>query len=266
MLNEFFLKTLGEEGKRLNIPANKNRALIREYLQTRIIAYLYGKEGASKISFIGGTSLRLLRGLDRFSEDLDFDNLNLTSKQIEILFQDISSQLNREGFEAYCTIKNKSGSGIGDIKFEKLLFELKISAHQDEKLSIKINYTTPKQKPVTELVPITRFGFVQNVVTNTMDILLAQKMRAIFQRKDLQPRDFYDVIWFLSQNIRPNDEILHGIDIENGAEAFKKLLKIFEKNVKPNLASFKARLLPFLINEEKLSYLDLFGNIIEKQI
>src|SRR3989338_8748693 len=112
MLNEFFLKTLGEEGKRLNIPANKNRALIREYLQTRIIAYLYGKEGASKISFIGGTSLRLLRGLDRFSEDLDFDNLNLTSKQIEILFQDISSQLNREGFEAYCTIKNKSGSGI----------------------------------------------------------------------------------------------------------------------------------------------------------
>src|SRR3989338_6951351 len=112
MLNEFFLKTLGEEGKRLNIPANKNRALIREYLQTRIIAYLYGKEGASKISFIGGTSLRLLRGLDRFSEDLDFDNLNLTSKQIEILFQDISSQLKREGFEAYCTIKNKKKKKI----------------------------------------------------------------------------------------------------------------------------------------------------------
>jgi len=123
MLNEFFLKTLREEGKRLNIPANKNRALIREYLQTRIIFSLYGKDGSSKISFVGGTSLRLLRGLDRFSEDLDFDNLGLTAGQAQILFQDITTQLNREGFDAHCEIKNKNGSGIGEIKFKKLLFE-----------------------------------------------------------------------------------------------------------------------------------------------
>ena len=265
-MNEFFLKTLEEEGKRLNIPANKNRALIREYLQTRIIASLYGKEGASKISFIGGTSLRLLRGLDRFSEDLDFDNLGLADQQIKILFQDISLQLKREGFDARCEIKNKNSAGIGDIKFENLLFDLKISAHQGEKLSIKINYTTPKQKPATELVPVARFGFVQNVITNTLDVLLAQKIRAIFQRKDLQPRDFYDIVWFLAQNISPDSEILLGIGIKNKPDAFKKLLEIFEKNVKPNLASFKARLLPFLINEEKISYLDLFGDIIEKQI
>jgi|SRR3989338_3797905 len=266
MLNEFFLKTLEEEGKRLNIPANKNRALIREYLQTRIIAALYDKEGSPKLSFIGGTSLRLLRDLDRFSEDLDFDNLGLTAEQIKVLFQDISYQLNREGFDARCEIKNKNGSGIGDIKFEKLLFDLKISAHQSEKLSIKINYTTPKKKPATEILPVTRFGFAQNVVTNTMDVLLAQKIRAIFQRKDLQPRDFYDVVWFLARNIRPNQKILHDIGLKNEKDAFEALGKIFDKDVKPNLRQFKARLLPFLINDEKISYLDLFGDIIEKQI
>src|SRR3990167_11116744 len=98
MLNEFFLKTLEEEGKRLNIPANKNRALIREYLQTRIIAALYDKEGSPKLSFIGGTSLRLLRDLDRFSEDLDFDNLGLTDFEIAELVQEIVKRFVSEGF------------------------------------------------------------------------------------------------------------------------------------------------------------------------
>ena len=32
--------------------------------------------------FVGGTSLRLLRNLNRFSEDLDFDNWGLSNKQI----------------------------------------------------------------------------------------------------------------------------------------------------------------------------------------
>lgn len=173
MLNEFFFKTIEEEGARLSIPAGKKRALIREYLQTRIIAALYKQKNSAKLSFIGGTSLRLLRGLDRFSEDLDFDNLGLSFSQIKSLFRGIVSQLRREGLEVFYDMKKTDGSGIGDIKFEKLLFLLKISAHQDEKLSIKINYTTPLRKPQTELVPLTRFGFVQNVLTNAPETLLS---------------------------------------------------------------------------------------------
>lgn len=264
MLNEFFLKTMEEEGKRLGIPLDKKRALIREYLQSRIIADLYSKKESSQISFIGGTSLRLLRGLDRFSEDLDFDNLGLPFSRVKLMFGDISARLKREGFETIYKIKKTNGSGIGDIKFEKLLFQLKISAYRDEKLSVKINYTTPKNKPKTKVVALARFGFVQNVVTNTQEVLLAQKMRAIFQRKDLQPRDFYDVVWFLAQNIRPDAKILREYGLKSEEAAFRKLSEIFEKRVKPNLPRFRARLQPFLINEERVSYLDIFGNIVEK--
>jgi predicted nucleotidyltransferase component of viral defense system len=85
-VNEFLLETLKEEGKRLKIPENKPQALIREYLQTKIIYYLYQQKESKKLSFIGGTSLRLFRDLDRFSEDLDFDNLGLKFQTIKKLF------------------------------------------------------------------------------------------------------------------------------------------------------------------------------------
>lgn len=262
MLNEFFLKTLEEEGRRLGIPADKKRALLREYLQTRIIAALYETGESSRMSFIGGTSLRLLRGLDRFSEDLDFDNLGLSFKQIRGMFRDIVFRLRREGFAVSYDMKNTDGAGIGDIRIEKLLFELRISAHRDEKLSVKINYTTPRRRPKTELVPLARFGFVQNVLTNTPEVMLAQKIRAIVQRKDPQPRDFYDIVWFLSRSIHPDNETLQEFGVKDEKEAFRKIGEIFKKTVQPNLSRYKARLLPFLINPDKIAYLDRFADVI----
>lgn len=264
MPSRFFLDTIKDEGARIGIPPNKNRALIREYLQARVIASLYDAKESGKISFIGGTSLRLLRDLDRFSEDLDFDNLGLSFRQIKKIFQDIAARLRREGFATEYNMKQRNGSGIGELKFPDLLFELGISSHKSEKLSVKINYTTPRAKPDTELVILSRFGFVQNVLTNTREALLAQKIRAIIQRKDLQPRDFYDVVWFLARNIHPDAKLLKTLDFQNEREAFAKLRAIFEKKVRPSLPVFRRRLEPFLINETRVSYLDIFGETVRK--
>lgn len=264
MANEFFLKTLEEEGERLGISPNKKRALIREYLQTKIITDLYDKEESRKLSFIGGTSLRLLRGLDRFSEDLDFDNLGLSFPQIKEVFGEIAADLGKSDFSATYIMKSTNGSGIGDLKFPDVLFQLKISAHRSEKLSVKINYMTPRIKPASEFVVLTRFGFVQNVLTNTRETLCAQKIRAIIQRKDPQPRDFYDVVWFLSQNIRPEEKILRSLGFKNAKEAFVRINEIFESNIKQNLPQFKRRLQPFLLDESHISYLDMFPDVIKK--
>jgi len=264
MLNEFLLENLKEEGKRLGVPLGKERALIREYLQTRIIYLLYNKPLSKRFSFIGGTSLRILRNLDRFSEDLDFDNLGLNFSQIKNLFSEIKSELSREGFEIDYKIKKTNGSGIGEFKFNNLLFQLKISSHKDEKLVIKINYTSPKIKPKTETVILNRFGFVQGILTNTPEFLLAGKMRAILTRKDLQPRDFYDVVWFLSKNIYPDIALFSGTKFKSEKDLFIKLQEVFEKKAKSNLPSLKNRLKPFLIQEKNIYYLDIFGDLIKK--
>lgn len=266
MVNEFLLETLKEEGKRLGIPPNKNRALIREYLQSKIIFYLYQYSLAKKLSFIGGTSLRILRDLDRFSEDLDFDNLGLNFFQIKNLFKKVKDNLEKEGFEIDYKFKKTNQSGIGEMKFKNLLYQLKISNDPKENLVIKINYTTPKYKPETETFILSRFGLVQNVITNTQNFLLSQKIMAILKRKSPQPRDFYDVVWFLSHKIEPNERIFPEMKVKNKKDLFVKLKKIYTFKIKPDINVFKKRLAPFLINEKKVHWLDVFGDLVKQKI
>ncbi len=265
MLNRYLLDTLKEEGKRLKIPENKHRALIREYLQTKIIFYLYQEKSSEYLSFIGGTSLRILKDLDRFSEDLDFDNLGLKFSELKNLFLKLKNKLKKEGFEIEYKMKKTNDSGIGEMKFKNLLFQLGISHHKKEKenLIIKINYATPKTKPETEVAILSQFGMVQSIITNTPEFLLSQKMRAILTRKEPQPRDFYDVVWFLSHKIKPSSVLFSELKVKDEKELFLKLKNIYLKKVKPNLKNFKKRLTPFLIEEKKVYYLDVFEGLVK---
>jgi hypothetical protein len=170
-------------------------------------------------------------------------------------------------------LKKNNGSAIGDLKFPRLLYDLGISKDRGEKLNIKINYFTPPKKPPTEIVVMSRFGMAQAIVTNTLEYLMAQKIRAIITRKDLQPRDFYDVVWFLSRNIkpdirpdiRPDFSLLASLGIKNDKQLRDKLGDIYRKKVTPHLKNFKSRLKPFLIEEENISYLDIFGKLIAER-
>ena len=50
-----------------------NKYILKEYIQLMILNFLSSSKYVKKIAFIGDTNLRLLKGIDRFSEDLDFD-------------------------------------------------------------------------------------------------------------------------------------------------------------------------------------------------
>lgn len=266
MVNKFLWQTILEEGERLGIPKTKKRALIREYLQSKIIFFLYSQTNSEKLSFIGGTSLRILRDLDRFSEDLDFDNLGLTFKKIEKLFKNIFLKFEKEKFRIDFNLKKTDNSGIGGFKFKDLLFELGTSTDEKEKLNIKINYTTPKIKPETEVSILRRFGFLQPVITNKEDYILSQKIRAALTRKDPQPRDFYDIVWFLSHRVKPTPKLFPEVGVKTEKELFLTLSKIYERKIEPGLKNFKKRLKPFLLNEANIYYLDIFKKTIEEQI
>lgn len=53
--------------------AAMEKHMLKEYLQLMVLDFLSTSPYISKLAFIGGTNLRLVRGIDRFSEDLDFD-------------------------------------------------------------------------------------------------------------------------------------------------------------------------------------------------
>ncbi len=48
-----------------------NKHMLKEYIQLMILDYLSSTPYMRKMAFIGGTNLRLFKGIDRFSEDLD---------------------------------------------------------------------------------------------------------------------------------------------------------------------------------------------------
>ena len=52
------------------------RFMLREYLQYKILEIIFDGPYADRLIFLGGTCLRIVHGNQRFSEDLDFDNLS----------------------------------------------------------------------------------------------------------------------------------------------------------------------------------------------
>lgn len=265
MINKILFKEIVTEAQKLGLPTDKKRAIIREYLQSKFLYTLYSQKSSEKLSLIGGTGLRLLRGLDRFSEDLDFDNLGLTFFQIKNLFLNCVRKIDKENLKIGFDFKKTDHSGIGRLRFTDLLYILNISTNPREKLMIKLDYTTPKIKPKQDVITLNRFGFLQNIVTGSLESILSQKIMAIFTRKDLQPRDFYDVAWLLSHHISVDLTLLKPLKIKNERELWTKILNHFQK-IKSDFNYYKNRLLPFLINSEKIRNLELFENLIKTKI
>lgn len=266
MLNNFFLADIIQEAKKDGLPIDKKRAIIREYLQCQFLYFLYSQKESEKLSLIGGTALRLLRNLDRFSEDIDFDNLGLGFGKIKKLFERCLYVMQKEGFETEFSFKKMNNSGIGKIKFVNLLYKTGISTNPKEKLMIKLDYTTPIIKSKQEVITLSRFGFIQNIITASQESLLIQKAKAILTRKDPQARDYYDFVWLLSYNIEPDVRQMKLLGVKDENELWQSLLDIYNKRIKSNLQAQKKKLLPFLIHPENIRYLEIFENLLKTKL
>ena len=50
------------------------RAILREYLQYKVLQAIFESNYASNLAFLSGTALRIVHGNNRFSEEIDLDN------------------------------------------------------------------------------------------------------------------------------------------------------------------------------------------------
>jgi len=78
---------------------NQQKYMIKEYLQLLILDYLTTTPFLRKIVLIGGTNLRLTKGIDRFSEDLDFDCKDLSKEEFMQMTDGIILFLQRSGYQ-----------------------------------------------------------------------------------------------------------------------------------------------------------------------
>ena len=237
----------------------KKRGIIREFLQSKFLYHLYSQSQASKLSFIGGTSLRLLRGLDRFSEDLDFDNLGLEDAKLKSLMEKSADLFRRENIDIEIYTKEKE-TFYFELKFPKLLYDLKISTDPREKLMIKLDYTNSWKGQETEIVLFNKYGFIENIVTNKLSQVLVQKLTAFVSRSRTQPRDIYDIVWLYSKGAGIDNDFLKKNKQQNLVN--RALVKFTDE--KDNLSLYKKRLRPFLFEEKNIRKLDLFENVLKE--
>ncbi len=75
------------------------KSMIQEYIQLSILDYLSTTQYIRKFIFIGGTNLRLVKGIDRFSEDLDFDCKETNKEEFVQMSDDVMQFLKRSGYK-----------------------------------------------------------------------------------------------------------------------------------------------------------------------
>jgi len=251
MLDKFFLE---DYIKKNNMP-DKPRGVLREYLQTEILAALYGSKYGPYLTFMGGTCLKFVYQLERFSEDLDFE---LIKKGLEYdeLAAYLEKELGRLGFVVDTRVKKTPNIVIIFIKFSEVMQQVGLSNYAGQKLKIKFEIDPrPSPKIAYESRRIAAYGKFFSLIANTLPTIYAQKIIAVANRPYQKGRDFYDLIWFLAQkNLEPNYKLLQekNIQARNRKEALAALKKFIARS---DLKQAAREVRPFLYHPEQARWI-----------
>lgn len=203
-------------------PFRKN--ILREYLQYKVLDIIYNSKYNRNLIFMGGTSIRIIHKNTRFSEDLDFDNKGISAQEFTELAEDIKKSLELEGYKPEIKV-TKKGAYKCSLKFPGILFQTGISGHREAKLVIQID-TEPQNyeyEPQSEL--INKFEVFTSIFTVPVNLLLSQKIYAVFTRKRPMGRDFFDIV-FLHGRAEPDMQYLsEKLGIKDRRELKERLLE-----------------------------------------
>jgi predicted nucleotidyltransferase component of viral defense system len=209
------LATIRDRAKLDDIDSETTKIILKENLQLFVLNFLYNRSKYKDLIFYGGSTLRIVHSLNRLSEDLDFESPKRL--QIANLAKDIQNHFAKT--VQYKDIKiSKQGEIIKRITLKfPVLYTLGLSSHESENLHLKVEINTkPTGIYKTEQIPITRSSFSFIIKTYDLPTLMAGKMVAVLERNFkkgktnilIKGRDFYDLIWYMSKKIIPNEKKL----------------------------------------------------------
>lgn len=182
--------------------------LVKEYFHYHMLSYLFSGKYAEKISFIGGTALRYLFGIKRFSEDLDFDCFDLTREQFYQMTDELAKQLTLLGVDVKIEDKEKYKNLQAFRRvyvFPWLKYQLGLSRHKEARFFIKVEAESHHFNYSPQVKMLNGFEIVTPIRYMPLEILFASKIAAAVVRK--KDRDFFDIV-FLSSFAKPDFKYL----------------------------------------------------------
>lgn len=192
------------------------RIILKEVLQAYVLDFLYNHPQYRRLNFYGGTCLHVVYRLNRLSEDLDLDNSS--GIPMDELSNDLTLYFQRVLEYSSTVVKSQVGEmGIlrTTLKFP-VLYELGLSSHANESLHLKVEISQHPQVSIIRRTPVFVYGRSFVPTHFSLETMMAGKMLACLERSfqrggsgaQIKGRDFYDLLWFMQQNVRPLEEKL----------------------------------------------------------
>ncbi len=174
--------------------------VLREYLQAHVLFSLQAERAFEQLAFVGGTALRFLYGVRRYSEDLDFSLERPTGYRFQRLLNRTESDLTKAGFDVTVHPREADPVHSAFVRFPGLLYEAKLSPHRTEKLSIKIEIDVNPPAGATLQTTVVNRHFLIALQHHDLPSLMAGKLHALLARPYTKGRDVYDLLWYLSRS------------------------------------------------------------------
>jgi hypothetical protein len=197
------------DGYQASSPVQEEQAT-KEIIQ-EITLYALWRAGFFEVAaFQGGTSLRILHQLPRFSEDLDF-----MLKQPDPEFDwsgyltELLSCFEEYGLQSEALPKGRIEQRIRKavIKDNSVTNQLKLyfyEGHKDQKINIKLEIDV--EPPADSGFEYTYLDFPTDheVCHQDLSSNFALKIHALLCRGFIKGRDWYDFSWYVRQGVSPN--------------------------------------------------------------
>ena len=171
--------------------------LLKEYVECLALDWIARSTWSAKLTFIGGTNLRLTKGIDRFSEDLDFDCKDFGEGDFRALTDGLVSYLVGNGLPAVAKEResDKLTAFRRSILFPGLLNDLGLSAFAEERFLMKVEMQDQGRAYERASAMVKTCGFFFPVGVPPDSVLCAMKLCALLTRA--KGRDFYDAMFLL---------------------------------------------------------------------
>lgn len=181
----------------------------RELVQLLCLKILDEHKFFDHLAFTGGTALRVVFGMRRFSEDLDFSLAKKEGYSFSRMNDDVLKALALAGLKAESKPKAEKTVHSTMLKFPGVLKEIGLSPLGSQKLSIKLEVDTnpPRGGHVQNRIIQRVYAF--NVAHFDLSSMFATKLHACFYRTYVKGRDYYDFIWYMGNKVKPNFTLLN---------------------------------------------------------
>ncbi len=237
--------------------------ILKEYLQTLVLDRISKEIVSGNLTFIGGTSLRFCHGLDRFSEDLDFDFSGRDRESLREPFDRITKKIIKEGIDCIIEHNYKDTDNYCRIVFPDIAKKYNLPDTR-KKLWIKIDIQQNRTNYTKETFFINRFSYYYPIILPERNILFSMKAVALVSR--MKARDMYDFS-FLSSKSRldfkyiQNELKLRGFIISS-PEMLKEL--ILQKEAETDIKEKENEISLFLMEKENKTRIITFFDYIRR--